>query len=225
MDISVKSRRTCVCVLSFFPSGLFFFELFYFYMVSTTAFPILRLVRICRVLYVIPCARGIRKLLLAFVRSLPALFNIGLVLLVIMVTFSIFGMFLFAYVKKEFMINDMHNFETFWNSMTCLFMIGTSSSWGDMLMTIMNTPPDCDPFMDIPGTTVRGNCSSPTLGIVFFVTYIVLYFLLVLHMYIAVVLETFKSEESEALCEDDLQNFYETWEKFDPDASQFIPYR
>lgn len=195
------------------------------YFFSPSAFPIFRLARISRILYVVRCARGIRKLLLAFVMSLPALFNIGLILFVIMVTFSIFGMFNFAYVKKEFMIDDMFNFETFWNSMTCMFMISTSSGWGDMLMTIMNTPPDCDPYMENPGTTVRGDCSSPTMGIVFFVTYVVLYFLLVVHMYIAVVLETFNSEETEALCDDDLQNFYKTWEKFDPDASQFILYR
>lgn len=32
-------------------------------------------------------------------------------------------------------------------------------------------------------------------------------------------------ESSDPLCEDDFEMFYETWEKFDPDASQFIQYR
>uniref|UniRef100_A0A672ZTB6 Sodium voltage-gated channel alpha subunit 4 n=1 Tax=Sphaeramia orbicularis TaxID=375764 RepID=A0A672ZTB6_9TELE len=31
-------------------------------------------------------------------------------------------------------------------------------------------------------------------------------------------------ESSDPLCEDDFEMFYETWEKFDPDASQFIQY-
>lgn len=204
---------------------MFFADLMEKYFVSSTVFPILRLARIGRILYVIRCARGIRKLLLAFVTSLPALFNIVLVLLLIMVTFSIFGMFNFAYVKKGVLIDDMFNFETFGSSMICLFMTGTSTGWGGLLLPIMNTPPDCDPHTENPGMTVLGDCGSPVLGIVFFTTYIILSFLLVAHLYIVVVLEIFNSEDTEALSDDDLQKFYKTWKKFDPDASQFIPYR
>lgn len=229
--ISHQITSTCVylCVVYFFPSGMFITDLMEKYFINrymtTSVIPILRLARIGRILYVIRCARGIRKLLLAFMTSLPALFNIGLVLLLLMVTFSIFGMFNFAYVKKEVSIDDMFNFETFWNSMICLFMTSTSAGWGGLLLPIMNTPPDCDSQAENPGMTVVGDCGSPILGIVFFTTYICLSFLLVVHLYIVVVLEAFNSEDTEALSDDDLQKFYKTWKKFDPDASQFIPYR
>uniref|UniRef100_A0A668SD00 Sodium channel protein n=1 Tax=Oreochromis aureus TaxID=47969 RepID=A0A668SD00_OREAU len=208
-------------------AGLLLADIIEKYFVSPTLFRVIRLARIGRILRLIRGAKGIRTLLFALMMSLPALFNIGLLLFLIMFIFSIFGMSNFAYVKKEAMIDDIFNFENFGNSMICLFMITTSAGWDGLLNPIMNTPPDCDPDFENPGTTVRGNCGSPAVGIVFFTTYIIMSFLVVVNMYIAIILENFNvatEESSDPLCEDDFEMFYETWEKFDPDASQFIHY-
>ncbi|KAM8843860.1 sodium channel protein type 4 subunit alpha B isoform 2-T4 [Spinachia spinachia] len=207
--------------------GLLLADIIEKYFVSPTLFRVIRLARIGRVLRLIRGAKGIRTLLFALMMSLPALFNIGLLLFLIMFIFSIFGMSNFAYVRKEAMIDDMFNFETFGNSMICLFMITTSAGWDGLLNPIMNTPPDCNPNLDNPGSMVHGDCGSPALGIVFFTTYIIMSFLVVVNMYIAIILENFNvatEESADPLCEDDFEMFYETWEKFDPDASQFIQY-
>ncbi|XP_056143517.1 sodium channel protein type 4 subunit alpha B-like [Lampris incognitus] len=208
--------------------GLLLADIIEKYFVSPTLFRVIRLARIGRVLRLIRGAKGIRTLLFALMMSLPALFNIGLLLFLIMFIFSIFGMSNFAYVKKEAMINDMFNFETFGNSIICLFMITTSAGWDGLLSPIMNSsPPDCDPDVENPGSDVRGNCGSPGVGIMFFCSYIIMSFLVVVNMYIAIILENFNvatEESADPLCEDDFEMFYETWEKFDPDASQFIQY-
>ncbi|XP_029283655.1 sodium channel protein type 4 subunit alpha B-like isoform X2 [Cottoperca gobio] len=207
--------------------GLLLADIIEKYFVSPTLFRVIRLARIGRVLRLIRGAKGIRTLLFALMMSLPALFNIGLLLFLIMFIFSIFGMSNFAYVRKEAMIDDMFNFETFGNSMICLFMITTSAGWDGLLNPIMNTPPDCNPDVENPGSKVRGDCGSPAMGIVFFTTYIIMSFLVVVNMYIAIILENFNvatEESTDPLCEDDFEMFYETWEKFDPDASQFIQY-
>ncbi|KAM6914372.1 sodium channel protein type 4 subunit alpha B-like isoform 1-T1 [Lycodopsis pacificus] len=207
--------------------GLLLADIIEKYFVSPTLFRVIRLARIGRVLRLIRGAKGIRTLLFALMMSLPALFNIGLLLFLIMFIFSIFGMSNFAYVRKEAIVDDMFNFETFGNSMICLFMITTSAGWDGLLNPIMNTPPDCDPDRENPGSMVRGDCGSPALGIVFFTTYIIMSFLVVVNMYIAIILENFNvatEESADPLCEDDFEMFYETWEKFDPDASQFIQY-
>ncbi|XP_036420007.1 sodium channel protein type 4 subunit alpha B isoform X3 [Colossoma macropomum] len=208
--------------------GIMLADLIEKYFVSPTLFRVIRLARIGRVLRLIRGAKGIRTLLFALMMSLPALFNIGLLLFLIMFIFSIFGMSNFAYVKKEMGIDDMFNFETFGNSIICLFMITTSAGWDGLLSPILNSgPPDCDPEIENPGTDVRGNCGNPAVGIVFFCSYIVMSFLVVVNMYIAIILENFNvatEESGEPLCEDDFEMFYETWEKFDPDASQFIDY-
>nr|AAK55437.2 Nav1.4b [Sternopygus macrurus] len=209
-------------------AGLLLADIIEKYFVSPTLFRVIRLARIGRVLRLIRGAKGIRTLLFALMMSLPALFNIGLLLFLIMFIFSIFGMSNFGYVKKEAGIDDMFNFETFGNSIICLFMITTSAGWDGLLGPMLNSaPPDCDPKMEHPGTYVRGDCGNPAVGIAFFCTYIVMSFLVVVNMYIAIILENFNvatEESSEPLSEDDFEMFYSTWEKFDPDASQFISY-
>ncbi|KAM6107906.1 sodium channel protein type 4 subunit alpha [Pterocles gutturalis] len=198
------------------------------YFVSPTLFRVIRLARIGRVLRLIRGAKGIRTLLFALMMSLPALFNIGLLLFLVMFIYSIFGMSNFAYVKKEAGIDDIFNFETFGNSIICLFQITTSAGWDGLLSPILNSgPPDCDPELENPGSSVKGDCGNPSIGIFFFCSYIIISFLIVVNMYIAIILENFNvatEESSEPLCEDDFEMFYETWEKFDPDATQFIAY-
>ncbi|XP_034517659.1 sodium channel protein type 10 subunit alpha isoform X1 [Ailuropoda melanoleuca] len=194
---------------------------------SPTLFRVIRLARIGRILRLIRAARGIRTLLFALMMSLPALFNIGLLLFLVMFIYSIFGMASFPHVSWEAGIDDMFNFQTFANSMLCLFQITTSAGWDGLLSPILNTgPPYCDP--NLPNSNgSRGNCGSPAVGILFFTTYIIISFLIVVNMYIAVILENFNvatQESSEPLSEDDFDMFYETWEKFDPEATQFITF-
>ncbi|XP_075415536.1 sodium channel protein type 4 subunit alpha [Tenrec ecaudatus] len=209
-------------------AGLALSDLIQKYFVSPTLFRVIRLARIGRVLRLIRGAKGIRTLLFALMMSLPALFNIGLLLFLVMFIYSIFGMSNFAYVKKESGIDDMFNFETFGNSIICLFEITTSAGWDGLLNPILNSgPPDCDPTLENPGTSVRGDCGNPSIGICFFCSYIIISFLIVVNMYIAIILENFNvatEESTEPLSEDDFEMFYETWEKFDPDATQFIAY-
>ncbi|XP_041421715.1 sodium channel protein type 5 subunit alpha isoform X3 [Xenopus laevis] len=198
------------------------------YFVSPTLFRVIRLARIGRVLRLIRGAKGIRTLLFALMMSLPALFNIGLLLFLVMFIYAIFGMSNFAYVKMEGGIDDMFNFQTFGNSMICLFQITTSAGWDGLLNPILNSgPPDCEPNIANPGSPVVGNCGNPSVGICFFVSYIIISFLIVVNMYIAIILENFSvatEESSEPLSEDDFEMFYEVWEKFDPEATQFISY-
>ncbi|XP_027440753.1 sodium channel protein type 10 subunit alpha isoform X3 [Zalophus californianus] len=194
---------------------------------SPTLFRVIRLARIGRILRLIRAAKGIRTLLFALMMSLPALFNIGLLLFLVMFIYSIFGMASFPHVSWEAGIDDMFNFQTFANSMLCLFQITTSAGWDGLLSPILNTgPPYCDP--NLPNSNgSRGNCGNPAVGILFFTTYIIISFLIVVNMYIAVILENFNvatQESSEPLSEDDFDMFYETWEKFDPEATQFITF-
>nr|XP_047917293.1 sodium channel protein type 2 subunit alpha-like isoform X5 [Anser cygnoides] len=208
--------------------GMFLAKVIEKYFVSPTLFRVVRLARIGRILRLIKGAKGIRTLLFALMMSLPALFNIGLLLFLVMFIYAIFGMSNFAYVKREVGIDDMFNFETFGNSMICLFQITTSAGWDGLLAPILNSgEPDCDPHKDHPGSSVKGDCGNPSVGIFFFVSYIIISFLVVVNMYIAVILENFgvaTEESAEPLGEDDFEMFYEVWEKYDPDATQFIEY-
>ncbi|XP_054614770.1 sodium channel protein type 4 subunit alpha B-like isoform X2 [Dunckerocampus dactyliophorus] len=207
--------------------GAFLADLVEKYFVSPGLFRVLRLIRIGRIPRLIRGARGIHRLLFASMMSLPALFNMALLLMLFMFVFAILGMNSFAYVRKGAMMTDTFNFETFGNSMICMFTITTLAGWDGLLAPIMNTPPDCDPLAENPGTPVTGDCGSPVAGMIFFSFYISLTFLVMIHMCIIIIMENFNiAAEQSALeaCKMDLEMFYETWERFDPEASQCIHY-
>lgn len=162
---------------------------------------------------------------MGFMMSLPALFNIVLVLLLFKVTFALFAMFNFAHTGRGGLIDDFFNFKTFGNSMISMFMVSVSGGWGGLLFPMMNTPPDCDPHKKNPGLKVVGDCGKPALAAAFFASYLTLGFLLAVCLYLTVILGTYNAEDIEVLSDKHLQMFHKTWMKFDPEASLFLPYR
>ncbi|XP_077442586.1 sodium channel protein type 4 subunit alpha B-like isoform X2 [Stigmatopora argus] len=196
-----------------------------YFVYSGALFSIIRLTRVCRILHLLRIADGVRRLILVLMRSLPALFNIVLFFSLITFTYSVFGMKNFAFVKNGAMLDDMFNFQTFANSLLCMFAITTSAGWDGLLLPVMNVPPDCDPLAENAGTSVRGDCGEPVLGVFFFASFVILSLLVAVNMYIVVLLENFEMADEEAhdeLDQCDFEMFYETWERFDLQASHLI---
>uniref|UniRef100_A0ABM5GMQ4 Sodium channel protein n=1 Tax=Pogona vitticeps TaxID=103695 RepID=A0ABM5GMQ4_9SAUR len=185
---------------------------------------VIRVARISRLLRLIRGAKGLRTLLFALLMSLPALVNIGLLLFLIMFIYAIFGMTNFACASWTGGIDNIFNFQTFGGSMLCLFQITTSAGWNDLLNPMLgsNSNSTC------AGKAERGGpCVNRGLAIAYFVSYIIISFLIVVNMYIAVILENLNvatEESTEPLGDDDFEIFYEVWAKFDPQATQFISY-
>ena len=183
-----------------------------------------RVLRIGRLLRYFNSAKGIRRLLVALVISLPALFNIGALLFLVLFIYSIIGMANFGYVKKNGALNEVVNFDTFGNSMMVLFRLSTSAGWNEVLDSLMITPPHCDPtFGGIP----NGNCGVPWTAVIFFVTFILITFLIIVNMYIAVILENFNQahqQEESGITDEDIDMFYAVWQMYDPQATQYIDY-
>ncbi len=104
---------------------------------------------------------------------MPALFNIGLLLFLVMFIYSIFGMSFFAYVRKSAGVTDLFNFETFPNSMIVLFQMCTTAGWSGVFQALTNyKPPDCDPDKKSPSN--RGDCGSLAIAVPFLVTYLII---------------------------------------------------
>jgi hypothetical protein len=127
----------------------------------------------CYVLVFYLGAKGIRTLLFALAVSMPALFNIGLLLFLVMFIYAIFGMSFFAYVRKSAGVTDLFNFETFPNSMIILFQMCTTAGWSGVLQALTNDkPPDCDPTIKLPSH--RGDCGNIAIAIPFLVSYLII---------------------------------------------------
>lgn len=185
------------------------------FLVSPTLLRVVRVFRVGRVLRLVKSAKGIRTLLFSLAVSMPALFNIGLLLFLVMFIYAIFGMNFFMHAARVNGIDDMFNFETFGRSMIVLFELCTSAGWAEILDGLMA----CD-------EEKPASCGKAGLGVLYIVTYLVISFLVVINMYIAVILENFSQateDVQQGLTQDDFDMYYEIWEKFDEKATQYIP--
>uniref|UniRef100_A0A3Q2E2N3 Sodium channel protein type 8 subunit alpha-like n=1 Tax=Cyprinodon variegatus TaxID=28743 RepID=A0A3Q2E2N3_CYPVA len=200
-------------VLIYMILGSFFHDIFEKYLITDIF--ILRLLRISRVLPLIPWTKRLQKLIIGFIMSIPALLNIGLVIFLVVYTYSFVGMCTFCTAVMECWL---YNFDTFGNSMISMITVTTSSHWNCFLYSIMEEPVEYD--LKTPDSS--SDFGRPYTGIFFFSSYMLLYLLLVIHLFIAVVMESFNSIKSED--SNLLQMFYKTWRKFDPNALQVIQY-
>lgn len=194
------------------------------YFVSPTLLRVVRVVKVGRVLRLVKGARGIRTLLFALAMSLPALFNICLLLFLVMFIYAIFGMSFFMNVKMRYGIDRTFNFGTFFKSFILLFQMCTSAGWDGVLMAIMDDK-DCSPNGDEEGA--EGDCGSRGIAIAYLISYLIISFLVIINMYIAVILENYSQateDVEQGLTDDDYDMYYEIWQKYDPKGTQFIPF-
>merc|ERR1719264_1570603 len=204
--------------------GILLSDLIEKYFVSPTLLRVVRVAKIGRVLRLVKGARGIRTLLFALAMSMPALFNICLLLFLVMFIFAIFGMSFFMTVKLRGTLDEVYNFQTFGQSMILLFQMSTSAGWDGVLNGIMDED-DCEPAD--PETGYQGNCGNTMVAIAYLLTYLVISFLIVINIYIAVILENYSQateDVTEGLTDDDYDMYYEIWQQFDPNGTQYIKY-
>lgn len=189
------------------------------FLVSPTLLRVVRVFRVGRVLRLVKSAKGIRTLLFSLAVSLPALFNIGLLLFLVLFIYAVFGMNFFKDVKTPYGgLDDVFNFQTFFKSIITLFQMCTSAGWDGVLNGLMNTE-DCEV------TKEKNTCGNYPLAVLYLITYLVISFLVVVNMYIAVILENFSQateDVQQGLTPEDFDMYYEKWEKYDPDATQYI---
>ncbi|EUB64148.1 Sodium channel protein para [Echinococcus granulosus] len=186
--------------------------------VPPTTIRIVRLFRVGRVLRLVKSARGIRTLLFALIVSLPALFNVALLLFLTAFVYSIVGMSFFGKVAYYAGIDAEFNFETFPQAFIILLQISTSAGWSSVFEGLSNTDPAyC--------SQEEGTCGSFLWATLFLVSYLVISFMVIINMYIAVILENFSQateDVQQGLTQDEFDAFYEVWELYDVHALGFI---
>ena len=183
----------------------------------------MRVFRIARLMRLVEFAKGVRQLLLALMISLPALFNIGTLLFLVLFIYSIIGMSLFSHVKKGGSLGEIINFETFGSSLMLLFRLATGSGWNDVMTDLTIQPPDCDPhYHGLP----NGDCGQAVGAIFYLVSFIVTVFLIIINMYIAVILENVNhahNDDDIGISPENFDRFYELWSSYVPQGKQFMP--
>ncbi|KAI8502157.1 hypothetical protein Bbelb_197450 [Branchiostoma belcheri] len=165
--------------------------------VPPTLLRVIRVARVGRILRLVKGAKGIRTLIFSLLVSLPALVNIGLLLFLIMFIYAIFGMMNFAHCERMQGLNEVINFETFFNSIILLFQVCTSAGWDGILNGLQDQEPP-----QINGTAATKEQIAEGL-----------------------VVDNAATEEAAGggVTEDDIDMYYSLWERYDPHASKYIP--
>ncbi|GLC62201.1 Caveolin-2 [Pleodorina starrii] len=99
--------------------------------------PVLRVLRVVRVIRLIRHARGMQKLVRTLITSLPALTNVGGVMLIFFFVFAVIGVNLFAGIKQGEALDGHANFDNFPNAMLLLFRMLTGEGWDAVMQDCM----------------------------------------------------------------------------------------
>ena len=190
---------------------------------------VLRLARFGRVLRLFSSTKGIRSILFAITRSFTALINIGLLLFLVIFIYAIFGMNLFMNVAySDYVLTKEFNFENIYRSIITLFPLVMTGGSNELLDALSNDDDSCDPNKN---TTMyqltKGDCGNRHLAIPFYVSFVVVTCFIIINMYTAIILDSFKEateEVDEGLSDDDFELYCHVWQRFDPDNTEYIRY-
>jgi hypothetical protein len=160
------------------------------------AITILRSFRILRLLRLIKRGKSLQLIFNTFVITLHSLANIGALLLLFIFMYSVLGMILLGTVKRNKVMDDYVNFESFQNSFLTLFIVATGDTWNEIMISfaIENYPstecidnPTYDDYVITGGYNAVG-CGSASMAYAYFVSYMFVVNLIFLKIFIAIIL-------------------------------------
>jgi len=177
------------------------------------SFNVLRLFRIGRVLRLINKAKTLRTHFLTLMYSIPSLWNIGLLIIVVFFVYAVVGMHLFgtedAMDGWEFGDSEA-NFQDFQKAFIILFRVSSGDGWSDVYERYLS------------------DVSDENLAWVYgyFISFFLVGALIMINLFIAVILDSF-SEEQEALeREQELKTikvWRAIWQEYDHKTTGTLP--
>ncbi|QQP35113.1 Sodium channel protein, partial [Caligus rogercresseyi] len=180
-------------------AGLFLSDLIEKYFVSPTLLRVVRVAKVGRVLRLIKGAKGIRTLLFSLLISVYSSFSSCLSL----------------------PSSGCHSLKTSKLDRDSMMYITSEQA-----LDAITDDRDCNNPSSETGDA--GNCGNYMAGVAFLIIYLILSFLIIVNMYIAVILENYSQateDVQEGITDEDYDLFYEIWQEFDPDGTQYMPYK
>jgi len=170
---------------------------------------VLRVLRVSRLFRLINKFKGLQALIETITFSLPQLFNVFALLMLLFFIFSVLGTFLFREVTEGDVIDSYTNFSNFGFAMLILMRISTGEDWNRIMYDLTRTGDDC-----IPEKT----CGTQW-AVLFFLAFIVLCSFVMLNLFILVILQQFElyylpEENVIKQFKNDLEVFKEKWTIF-----------
>jgi len=202
-------------VFTFTPSSLPF---------NPIAIRMLRLLRTARIVRLVRTFKSIVHMLRTLILSLPALFNVFCLLVLLMYIYAVVGVYAFWDVNPmsaRFLDDRYVNFKEFGTAVLTLFRCVTGESWNgimhDLMINDFTNPRQCVP---------PHKCGNPAIAVIYFVSYTILANFMLLNLVIAVILQNFSGYSADAeqvITVDKLESFQEEWQVFDAEGTNRMP--
>ncbi|KAL3661051.1 hypothetical protein V7S43_014067 [Phytophthora oleae] len=152
-----------------------------------------RIFRMMRVLRFVHLNRGIYTVYQTFRASLRPLGQIFFLMFMIYFIFAIVARQLFGGVRYGPAMNLFSNFRTFGSATLLLFQIMSGDDWHLTMTDCMVEKPFCAERISATTGRVYSDCGSVAGSAFFFITYVTLVVFVFLNLFIAVILENFRS--------------------------------
>ena len=146
---------------------------------------IARVLRIIRIFRVVKRAKSLKRLLTTLVFSLPALWNVGILLFLLFFIYAVAGMSLFGNVTHGEFLNNKANFETFGHALLTLYRMSTGESWNGIYH-------DCSITEQSSLLMLMRNVDHHFLQYIFY--HFICFHVVMLNVFVAVVLKNFEEQ-------------------------------
>jgi len=186
---------------------------------DATGIPVqaVRPLRLLQVFRMIRRCRGIRLMVGTLFISLPAMFNISCLLVLVIFIWAIIGMQIFANLKFGNVIDAHVNFRTFSSSMLLLVRCITGENWNVIMHDCMITFPDCTNYSrELDGFWLPNDCGSPTWAYLYFLAFYIIGIFTLMNLFVAVILDNFQfctNVDAARITKKDFEQFTEEWFK------------
>jgi hypothetical protein len=160
------------------------------------------------------------KMLLA---SVPSIFNISIVLMMVLVIYSIVLVELFSLTRFGPYTDELASFRTFGNTLLMLFRMTTGENWHYVMHDIMVEPPYCvgaDDYLDT-------DCGSKYWALFLMLSFYIIGTYILVNMFIVAVIDNFsytyhRDIRASFVTRSDIRRFKRVWAQFDPQATGYI---
>lgn len=185
-----------------------------------------RIFRMMRVLRFVNLNRGVYTVFQTFRASLRPIGQIFFLMFLIFFIFATIARQLFGGVRFGPAMNHFSNFRTFGSSIMLLFQIMSGDDWHLTMTDCMSEKPFCVEMTDSSGSSYS-DCGSPATAAFFFVTYVTTVVFVFLNLFIAVILENFRScylkSDVCSISPLDFEKYREVFMRFDKHGNGVFP--
>ncbi|MDR3547561.1 MAG: ion transporter [Candidatus Pacebacteria bacterium] len=158
--------------------------------------------------------------------TLPSLLNVGVMLLIVFVVYSILGVHLFWNVKYQRSLDENTNFRTFWSSILVVISCATGEDWNGIMQSLAHVQGDCVTGQTFEEARANGIQGCGTMwAYPYFITFLVVVCLIGMNMLTVVVIEGYMESVNEnysIITAKDFEEFLDNWAVYDPQGTGWI---